>query len=268
MAEEQNSGADVSASIVQGSESADITTTSAEVEAAKANADAVGPDSFGVTQSQFDKYYKDGNYNWEAHAKELQFIAEQRGTDNQQTQQEEGQQEVAEDAQQAVEQAGLDWDELSFKIGSQGDIDIEDYNKLMAMGIPEETIRGHVQMVAQQVQTHVAAVTDAFGGQEQWQQTQAWADRNLSEGEIAHLNQMLAGPDYKMAVDMIKQRAGTQMSNMPQTNPGTNQVTPYGSQAEMIADMRKPEYKRDPAFRQQVQARVGASQLNMGGHTL
>lgn len=265
MAEEQNSGADVSASIVQGSESADITTTSAEVEAAKANSDAVGPDSFGVTQSQFDKYYKDGNYNWEAHAKELQYIAEQRGDE---TQQEADQQEVPEDAQEVVEQAGLDWDELSYKIGAQGDIDGEDYEALMQLGIPMETIRGHVQMVAHQVQTHVEAVTDAFGGQEQWQQTQAWADRNLSEGEINHLNQMLAGPDYQMAVEMLKQKAGTQMGNMPQSNPGTNQVTPYGSQAEMIADMRKPEYKRDPAFRQQVQARVGASQLNMGGHTL
>ena len=268
MAEANNQDADVSASVVQGSESADITTTQAEVDAAKANADAVGPDSFGVTQAQFDKYYKDGQYNWEAHAKELQYIAEQRGTDNQQTQQEEGKQEVAEDAQQAVEQAGLDWDELSYKIGAQGDIDIEDYNKLMAMGIPEETIRGHVQMVAQQVQSHVQAVTDAFGGQEVWQQTQAWADRNLSEGEIDHLNRMLAGPDYQMAVDMIKQRAGTQMQSMPQTNPGTTQVAPYQSQAEMIADMRKPEYKRDPAFRNQVQARAGASSFNQTRHTL
>lgn len=258
---------DVQATIVESSTATNIDTTTEEVKNAQANANAVGPDTFGVSQAQFDKYYNDGQYNWEAHAKELQFQAEQRGQNNEAKPQEENQ-TAPEDAQQAVEQAGLNWEELNWKIGAKGDIDISDYQALMQMGIPEEVIRGHVQMVAQQVQTHVTEVEEAFGGKEAWQQTQAWADRNLSEGEIDHLNRMLAGPDYQMAVDMLKQRAGTAMQTGPQTVPGVTQVAPYNSQAEMVADQMKPEYRRDPAFRQQVMQRAAISSFANTRHTL
>lgn len=266
MADEQTRDADVSASIVQGSQSEQITTTIDEVKNAEANAANAQPtaDSLGVTPAQFDKFYKDGQYNWEAHAKEQQFILDQRG----ETQQGETQQEEVADPQDAVNKAGLDWDDLNYKIGANGDIDASDYQALMQLGIPEETIRTHVAMVSQQVQNHVAQVTEAFGGQEQWAQTQAWADRNLSQGEIDHLNQILAGPDYRMAVELLQQRAGTAMQTGVQSTPGTNQAQPYASQAEMVADMRKPEYKRDPAFRQSVQSRAAVSAFNQGAHTL
>tara|TARA_R110000803_G_scaffold39813_3_gene85881 strand:+ start:1815 stop:2609 length:795 start_codon:yes stop_codon:yes gene_type:complete len=260
---------DVSATTVNGSESAEITTTVEEVQAVEAASAAAGPETFGVNQAQFDKYYsaEDKSYNWEAHAKELQFVSEQRTTSEPPPQQDNPEQFAT--AEDAVDAAGLDWDDLSYKIGANGDIDAMDYERLEAMGIPRNVIETHVQSVSAQAQDHVAKVTDAFGGREEWIQTQAWANRNLGEVEINQLNSMLAGQNYLAAVMALKQRAGTsnETSRLPQTNPGTPQAQGYASQAEMVADQRKPEYKRDPAFRQHVAQRAAKSDFGQR-HTL
>jgi len=272
----EQTDANVSASTVVGSQAATIDTTIGEVNAAEAAADAPSADKLNVTQAQFDKYYNaaDDTYNWEAHAREQAFVADQAGDDTPAPEYAEEPQEVTEeyidDAQDIVDSAGLDWDDLTYKIGMQGDIDPVDYDALMALGIPREVIQNHISTISNDAQEHVSNVTDAFGGKEQWMQTQAWANRNLNETELDQLNVMLASPNYQMAVDMIQQRAGTSnpTSQLTQTQPGTAQVAGYASQAEMVADQRKPEYKRDPEFRARVMARAARSDWAQGGHTL
>jgi hypothetical protein len=260
----------INASVVAGSTEAHIDITNAEVEIQNERDALPSPEKMGVTQAQFDKYYNSetSEYNWQAHAKESEFVAGQRA-ENQtiDAESETANAEAVETAAQAVEQAGLDWDVLSRKIGETGNIDESDYEALSKMGVPKEIVEQHVNMVSTQVQDHIAKVTDAFGGQEQWQQTQAWADRNLDQTEIDQLNGMLGGPNYEMAVNLLMQKAGTQMNAMPMGGGGNPAVEGYASQMEMVADQRNPEYKRDPAFREKVMQRAAASNWATSNYT-
>jgi len=260
----------VNVNVVEGSTSAHIDITNAEVEGQNALDTLPSPEKMGVTQAQFDKYYNSEKteYNWKAHAKEYEFIAGQRA-ENQtiNAESETANAEAIETAEHAVEQAGLDWDDLSRKIGANGDIDVADYEALVKLGIPQEIVKQHVDMVSGQVQDQVQAVTDAFGGREQWQQTQTWADANLEQGELDQLSTMLGGPNYKMAVDLLRQKAGTQMTTMPLGGGGTPAVEGYAPQMEMVADQRNPEYKRNPAFRDKVMQRAAASNWATSNYT-
>lgn len=259
----------VNTTVVEGSQSAQIDISQADMQAQNETDQLPSPEKLGVTQAQFDKYYNSekSEYNWQAHAREAEFVNSQQAEKTIDAESETANAEAIETAEQAVEQAGLDWDVLSRKIGETGNIDESDYEALSKMGIPKEIVEQHVDMVYTQVQGHIAKVTDAFGGREQWQQTQAWADRNLDQTEIDQLNGMLGGPNYEMAVNLLMQKAGTQMNAMPMGSGGNPAVEGYASQMEMVADQRNPEYKRDPAFREKVMQRAAASNWSTANHT-
>ena len=259
----------INTTTVEGSQSAQIDISQADMQAQNETDQLPSPEKLGVTQAQFDKYYNSGTseYNWQAHAREAEFINGQYAEQTIDTQYEAQNAEAFESAEDAVEQAGLNWEDLSRKIGMTGDIDQADYDALTQMGLPFEIVQQHVQLVSDQVQTHVALVTEAFGGQERWGQTQAWADANMSEAEIDQLNTMLGGSNYQLAVDLLMQKAGTQALNTPMSQGGGEAVQPYASQMEMVADQRKPEYRRDAAFRQKVMMRASASNWANPNHT-
>ena len=62
-------------------------------------------------------------------------------------------------------------------------------------------------------------------------------------------------------VAQYNQTVGSQphlLRSHPEGSPG---AAPYESLAQLTADMKKPEYKADPAFREAVQARLSRSNV-------
>ncbi len=247
---------------VAGHDATKIDMTMDEGEQAGESTDTVTHESLGVTEAQFEKYYKDGTYNWQAHAKEVEFAASQKKPDEPKQPVTEPATETTDEAKKIAEAAGLDWDSLSVKIMNDGDISAEDYAALAKIGVPESIVKEHIGLLSESADTHVQGIFDAFGGEENFQKVREWAQENYTAAQLDQLEKNLAGKDtVAAAIAELQQKtgsAGPGVITLP-TTPGGQTTEGYKTEAEMIADMRKPEYRKDPAFRATVEAKVAAS---------
>lgn len=211
-----------------------------------------------------DKFYNadTGTYDWESHAKELQFNAsgrtkpEAETEDQPELKQPQIEQPEAEQVNSIVNAAGLDEKALQQKIQSDGDLTAEDYAALAKVGVPEGLARTYVENLTFRMQAERASAYEYAGGEENWTKMSEWALENMTETEVSGLNQMLDGPDWKLAMDAMKARMGpTLVETEPQFvkgEPVRGSSFGYRSKAEMKADMASPEYTSSPQFRQQV----------------
>jgi hypothetical protein len=245
--------------------------------------------TLGVSPAQFEKFYSadKGEYDWKSHAKEQAWIMEHGGkpadapkADGEPTDGEAPAPEGDEEVRAAVEDAGLDFTVLDTQIAEHGKLTDDQTAALVAKGIPEDTIAGYVNYLSETAKAHVTAVSDHFGGDQGFADLREWAKANLTAEEIAQYESQLSDPkSWRPAADQLLSRAGKPAGKradpiVPQDAPKTpatpGQVAPYANQAEMVTDMRKPEYKNNPAFRQQVmsRARVSTWDQNPRLHTL
>lgn len=262
---------DVTVQNTNGGQSADIGLSMAETEAAAAaaaNADPNTAASLGVTDAQFAKFYNatDKSYNWQAHATEKDFREKAAAPADAAT---EDSTPAADDAAAAtaIGNAGLDFAVLESQVLDDGDIDQASYDALEAIGIPKEIVADYIEGVKDRGANQVADVLDAFGGDENLNKVKVYAQANYTMEEMNELDAKLADPkQYKAVVDMLRHQVGilpsstgTPVNANNAFGGGNDGVDGYESEGQMIADMRTPRYKTDATFRQEVTAKVAAS---------
>lgn len=262
--------APVNAQTVQGSNEANVDLTMAE---GKAATPPEGPtaETLGVNEQQFEKYFdaKTGQYNWQAHAKELEFAAQQKPKAEADSKADAETKDAATatdaEAQKAAEAAGLDWQALGVKILNDGDIEAADYEALEKSGVPKEIVKEYISLMTDSAERHVNEVLESFGGEEQFNKVREWAQKNMSSEELATLEHQLADKTaYKSAVETLMTKAGaTGVVNTPMRTGTTGAVEGFKTQAEMVAAMRDPRYRRDAAYRTSVEAKVAASKWDV-----
>ena len=265
---------DVTVQNTNGGQSADINLSMADTAAAAAaaaNADPNTAASLGVTDAQFAKYYNatDKSYNWQAHATEKDFREKAAAPADAAT---EDSTPAADDAAAAtaIGNAGLDFAVLESQVIDDGDIDAASYAALEAIGIPKEIVADYIEGVKDRATNQVADVLDAFGGDENLNKVKVYAQANYTMEEMNDLDAKLADPkQYKAVVDMLRHQAGILPSSTGAPvnannsfGGGSDGVEGYASEGQMIADMRLPRYKTDATFRQEVTAKVAASNFN------
>lgn len=169
-------------------------------------------------------------------------------------------------AQEAVDKAGLNWDDLGNKLTTKGDLDAEDYAALAKAGVPENIVRDYVARVnADTERTHKEAL-EYGGGEEKVTALLDWAAKTLTPEEISGYNQMLSSTSWKVALDTLSARQakaapGGQEPNLVTVNGRLGGTTVgYNSEDEMKADMREPLYRemspKGEQFRAQVREKV------------
>ncbi len=169
-------------------------------------------------------------------------------------------------AQEAAKAAGLDWDSLGSKINSAGDIDEADYAALEKIGIPKDLAQEYVELRKDRQERETAAAYDHVGGKEAAEALLSWASQNLTKEEVGGYNEMLAGPNWKVALDTLKTRRDQASATasephllVTKTVPGGSTVG-YQTEDEMRVDMRNPLYRENTpkgeAFRREVQEKV------------
>jgi hypothetical protein len=167
-------------------------------------------------------------------------------------------------AKAAVASAGLDFDALSAEFAAQGALAEESYQKLEAKGIPRNVVDNYVNGVKALGAQYDTALYSEAGNETQYNAMVTWATSNLSLEEKKAFNSAVDSMDQgkaKLAVAGLKARyvaANGQAPTLLGGSASSGQVG-YASTAEMTADMRKPEYQKDPAFRARVRAKVAAS---------
>ena len=210
---------------------------------------------------------KDGSVNVEALAKSYTELEKSKSQGDTKPPASDAKLEIKpEEASKIVTEAGLDYQALSTKIAEKGQLDDGDYEALKGMGIPRELVDEHIALQKGRAEAARAESVEYIGGEEATTELLQWAAKSLSPDEVSAYNDMLAGPQWKAAVDTLKVLKGQSTSskepNMvrPSQSSTGGASTGYQDKSEMQVDMGNPLY-HDPtpkgaAFRKQVQAKM------------
>ena len=172
--------------------------------------------------------------------------------------------EIQETAEKAVEAAGLDMSQLEQEFADNGELSEKSYEQLESQGISKDIVNNYIegqQARAVQIETEIK---DIAGGKDGYNEMIAWAKESLSQEEISAYNRVVNGRDLdatKMAVQGLKARMGTDAEpNLVRGKPALSQEQ-FTSVAQVTAAMSDPRYSKDPAFRQEVQAKIERSDV-------
>ena len=148
-----------------------------------------------------------------------------------------------------------------------GELSAENYESLAKMGISKNDadafIAGQQALEAQ----YMSMAHESAGGKEHYEAAIAWAAAELSQAEQDAYDKVISegsDEDVKQAIRGMVQRHQEAEGKAPDLVDGDGgDVTGgvYESWAQVQVDMRKPEYKNDPAFRAVVEAKLDRSKI-------
>jgi len=162
--------------------------------------------------------------------------------------------------------------EASQEYAQQGKLTEETFEKLSQMD-SKDLLEAYMQIQSNpQVEDFTAEqVTDIqnfVGGEEQYNGLVSWAAENMPENFVQAFDNLInvGDPDMiKLAVVGMQaafQEANGYEGRMLSGKPAQTTQDVFRSQAEVVAAMSDPRYDRDPAYRQDVFAKLERSDLN------
>lgn len=177
-------------------------------------------------------------------------------------------QEVEDQARDAVESAGLNFDDLSRKYWENGALDEADFDTLEKSGIPRHLVEGYIRGQEAILESTRRSVVETVGGEEAYDSMTEWAKEALSEAEIDAYNRAVNSGDLQMTMMAVKglnarYRAENGAEPVRQVNGAAAKAgaETYRSLAELQKDMSDPRYAKDPAFRRDVENKLARSDI-------
>lgn len=238
---------------------------------AKAGAQATDVAVPAMPENGSEKFYnkETGEYNWQAHATEAEFKAQQATKKDEKPAEEKTEEDAA--VSSVIEKAGLDQNTLAEQIATTGSLSEENYAALEKAGIPRDLSEHYAQMYAQQVDGVKQTVYEAVGGEAQWETLSTWASKNMSQARKDVVNAMFNSPEtmqdgLKLLMDdYAKASRGGEGTLATGGHPGgAGDMTAFGSRAEQTEAIRDPRYAKDPAYRATVAQRMQATRQRGG----
>lgn len=163
-------------------------------------------------------------------------------------------------AADAVANAGLNFDTLADEFAAEGKLTDNSYAALEKQGIPKTVVDEFIRLKQGEAASVRNEVISIAGGEEGFQQMIQWAGKNYADVEV--YNKMISSGDpasMRMAMVALKSAYVSANGSDPKLVMGGGTASNsdvYASDLEMVADMQKPEYKTDPAFRRRVEEKV------------
>lgn len=176
-------------------------------------------------------------------------------------------QTVEEQAQEAADKAGLDLEELSAKYFENGALEEGDYEALEKAGYPKYLVDQFIAGQEAQAALIEMQVFNSVGGEADYKAMLTWAGEELTPGEVNAFNKAVNSNDMDevmAAVKGLKARFDATVGFEPTRQikaDGKATESVYRSVAELQRDMGDPRYKTDPAFRKDVENKLGRSNI-------
>jgi len=175
---------------------------------------------------------------------------------------------TTDEAREAVESAGVDFDALSTEYAENGELSEKAYEDLDKAGIPRRIVNSYIDAQLGQAEVAQQKAYDSVGGQENYQNMVGWASNNLSDSEIDAFNEAVNSGNpssVELAINGLKARyestEGVEPARTIAGNVARNSGGVYRSLAELMTDMQSSEYKNDPAFRSDVERKLANSDV-------
>jgi hypothetical protein len=168
----------------------------------------------------------------------------------------------------AAAKAGVDLPALAKEFAEKGALSAETLASLSKAGFNQGAVDSYIlgqQAVAAKLTT---ALEEVAGGKPELQATLEWAKANLNADEVAAYNAAIDSGNPQLAklalqgvVASYTEANGKEPALLKggESAPGSGGFVPYASNAQMTKDMRSPEYKTDPAFREMVKNRLSVT---------
>ena len=219
------------------------------------------PDKFKNVEQMAEAYS-----NLEKKMGEGQKQEETVSQNEQSTEEETNEQPSGSDVQQAVENAGVDFNALQEEY-NQGGLSEDAYSKLSDAGFPKNLVDSWIQGQEALANDYQSSVHNIVGGEESYGEMTTWASENLSETEIAAYDRAVDSGDLgmvKLAVEGLRSKYQAAEGSDPALIAGQSAPSSggnYSSWSEVTQAMRDPRYKSDPAYRQSVTAKLSRSNV-------
>jgi len=154
-----------------------------------------------------------------------------------------------------------------------GGITEDSYKALEDMGLSKDIVdqfadgmKAKQQLQQYQAQELQKGAFDQVGGEGNYKAMGEWAASNLSDGELSAYNENVNSGDpnkINLAVNALYSKYSKSNTIKPNNQlsgmSATTGVTPFQNDAQQRAAQADPKYATDPAYRQQVDARIAAS---------
>ena len=111
-------------------------------------------------------------------------------------------------------------------------------------------------------------LVNAVGGEKNYTEMLKWAGQTLNESEIAMYDSVMESGDPNaafFAMQALSYKYNDSVGvegNLLQGKAAANTSKGFKSQAEVVSAMQDPRYDRDPAYRQEVMAKLERSNVN------
>ena len=159
-------------------------------------------------------------------------------------------------------QQGLD--KYYEEYAEKGELAETSYSELAKLGLDKTLVDSYIEGQNLISDTNTKQIQDIAGGKEEYTELVNWATDNLSDAEVKVFNDMVEGGDIetaKFAVQGLMSKAGAN-PKQPSLFEGTSDVVSkdaFASVAQVTEAMNDPRYETDPAYRRQVEEKIGRS---------
>ena len=150
------------------------------------------------------------------------------------------------------------------------------HNQLTGAGIAKEAVDAYLAGRAKDMgmnaaiqQSDINAIYNSVGGEQQYKTLMNWASQNLSEDSIKSFDNLVNTGDpgsIQLAVDGLLskyQNENGYEGRMLTGKPSKQSSDVFRSQAQLVEAMSDPRYDRDPAYRQDVIAKLDLSLIHI-----
>lgn len=182
----------------------------------------------------------------------------------------------------AITAAEIDLEAAQKHFAEHGDLSEEDKVKFEKSGFSRDVVDAYLKGVGQQAanaeaaegeakelaESQISAIKASVGGEESFGKLREFVATEFTDAEKADYNAAIGSGDFEKALDAVnkaKARFNSEIGSEGELAGGKNPagIQGYADEREMMADMRKPEYKKSAAFRQNVERRVAASTFHV-----
>ena len=175
---------------------------------------------------------------------------------------------------EVLTEAQIDPQDISTRFQESGEISEDDYTKLEGAGFSRQVIdtyldglRGTSGNTAEIATAEIESIKNSVGGDDNYTKMTAWAQQNLSDQDGQAFNDLMEqgnAAQIRMAVQGLYSQYTNAMGVEPNLVTGkaaTSGPTPYRSTAEVVAAMSDKRYGKDVTYTQDVQRRLGDSDV-------
>jgi len=173
-----------------------------------------------------------------------------------------------EEAREAAENAGLDFDDLSARFQENGQLEDADYEALEKSGIPRHMVDAYIEGQMALAERVVQETYDLVGGEEEYTKMATWAQENLPAEELEAFNRVVntgQPNEVRLAIRGIHSQYRSATGSRPKLMKGraasASGSEPFRSTKELTTAMSDERYKTDAGYRKQVQERLAKSNV-------